>query len=204
MFRQNVVWRTLTIGISLQIIMNLFLGSPSTFQILGCFFVLVAVTEILRFYGIMQASQITKRDRIINAKNWEQVLEESRQDVEQTAQKLYKSFDLTILDQFSKMGTWSSGKKCAKSPPPIRQPIKDFDELYNVASVVNNTFQTWIESFFGSEMPSANFLYFDDHESMEHLHQHLRFESFRGFVSRGPVKLPERAIAKVSQFLEPS
>jgi hypothetical protein len=85
----------------------------------------------------------------------------------------------------------------AKRPALIQQPIRDFDELYTVASVVNNTFQTWVESFFGSDTPSANFVYVDDRDNIEHLHEHLRFESFHGNVSRGPVKLPERAIAKV-------
>ena len=206
LYRQNVVWRSLLIGVTVQIIMTASITSSTDplflIQILGCFFVpgILAVTEILRFYGRLQALQITKRDSVINAKNWERVLEDSRQDLKQTAQELNALFDFKIVDNSSDLGTWNPQKTLAKSPPPICQPITDFDELYNIASVFNNTFQAWIESFFGSEVPSANFLYVDDYDSTEHLHQHLQFESFRGFVSRGPVKLPERAIAKVSQI----
>jgi hypothetical protein len=171
--------------------------------ILGCFFVplCLVITETLRFYGTLQALQITKKDSITNAKHWELVLANSREDIERIAQMLNHSFDHTILDRSPELGLYRSTTRAAKIPAPIRQPIRDFDELYDVASVVNNTFQTWVESFFGSDVPSANFLYLDERYSVDHLHQHLRFKSFHGIVSRGPVKLPERAIAKVSIHL---
>ncbi len=85
----------------------------------------------------------------------------------------------------------------AAEPPPIRQPIRNFDELYNAACAVNSTFQAWIESFFVSDLPSTIFLYFDDHQSTDNLKRQLHFEHFHGVVSRGPVKHPERSIAKV-------
>jgi hypothetical protein len=201
LFRQDVVWRCLCIGISLQILMSIFVDSSwLTVKILGCIFVpfCLAVTETLRFYGSLQALQITKNDAIANAKRWLHVLAESRQDLVSMTQKLSESFDDSIYDRSSDLGKYGSAARVAKKPAPIRQPIKDFDDLYKVASFVNNTFQTWVESFFASDVPSANFLYVDDHDNIDHLHQHLRFESFRGIVSRGPVKLPERAIAKVT------
>jgi hypothetical protein len=161
----------------------------------------LAVTETLRVYGTLQALQVTKEDSILNANRWKQAIaksSQSRQHFEQIAQKLNASFKHTILDRSLDMGKWSPVTRVTKKPPLIRQPIKDFDELYYIACVFNNTFQTWIESFFGSEIPSANFLYFDENVSVDHLHQHLRFKTFNGLVSRGPVKLPERAIAKVT------
>ena len=207
LFRQNIVWRSLTIGITLQLILSTYsdsqTGASTTSGILGCIFVplVLAITETLRFYGYLQALEITKRDSITNAKHWEHVLADSHSDLEQMAQKLHASFDSSILDRSSDLGKYGSAASGTKRPAPIQQPIRDFDELYNVASVVNNTFQTWVESFFGSDTPSANFLYVDEQDNIEHLHQHLRFESFHGIVSRGPVKLPERAIAKVLQLL---
>ena len=205
--RQDVVWRCLTVGITVQLIMATYIdsttGTGTIAEIAGCIFVpaCLAVTETLRVYGTLQALQITKKDSISNAKRWKQVIAEStqsRRHIEEMAQKLNASFDSTILDHSLDMGKWSPVTRVTKKPPPIRQPIRDFDELYYIACVFNNTFQTWIESFFGSEVPSANFLYFDEHVSVDQLHQHLRFKPFHGVVSRGPVKLPERAIAKVS------
>jgi hypothetical protein len=201
LFRQDVVWRCLTMGVSLQILVSIFIDSSQrTVKIMGCIFVpfCLAVTETLRFYGSLQALQITKNDTVKNAKRWLHVLSESRQDIVQMTQKLSESFDDSICDRSSDLGKYSSATRAAKKPSPIRQPIRDFDELYKVASFVNNTFQTWVESFFASDVPSANFLYVDEHDSIDHLHRHLRFDSFRGFVYRGPVKLPERAIAKVT------
>ncbi len=203
LFRQNVVWRSLTVGITIQLILSTYsdsqTGASITSGILGCIFVpsVLAITETLRFYGSLQALQITKRDSITNAKHWQHVLADSKSDLEQMAQQLYDSFDSSVLDRSSDLGKYGSAASVTKRPAPIQQPIRDFDELYTVASVVNNTFQTWVESFFGSDTPSSTFLYVDEHDNIEHLHQHLRFESFHGIVSRGPVKLPERAIAKV-------
>jgi hypothetical protein len=205
--RQDVVWRCVMVGYTVQLMMATYddhtTSTMTMPEILGCVLapLALAATETLRVYGTLQALQITKEDSISNAKRWKQVIAESSQSrphIEQMAQKLNSSFDNTILDHSLDMGKWSSPAKVTKKPPPIRQPIRDFDELYFIACVFNNTFQTWIESFFGSEVPSANFLYFDEHVSIDQLHQHLRFASFHGSVSRGPVKLPERAIAKVS------
>jgi hypothetical protein len=206
LLRQNVVWRCLVIGITLQIMLAAYIDSTSgemttmlTLEILGCFFVpsCLAITEILRFYGTLQALQITKQDSINNTRRWKQVLDESGTDVEQMAQMINQSFDHAILDRSPELGTYLFSTRALKKCAPIRQPIKDFDELYDIASVINNTFQAWVESFFGSDSPSALFLYLDDQESTDHLHEHLRFRCFHGTVSRGPVKLPERAIAKV-------
>lgn len=201
LFRQDVVWRSTCIGVSLQILMSIFVDSSQrTLKIMGCIFVLfcLAVTETLRFYGSLQALQITKNDAVASAKRWLHVLAESRQDLEQMTQTLRESFDDSIYDCSTDLGKYGSATRAAKKPAPIRQPINDFDELYKVASFVNDTFQTWVESFFASDVPSAIFLHVDEHDNIDHLHQHLRFESFRGIVSRGPVKLPERAIAKVT------
>jgi len=205
--RQNIVWRCLTVGLTVQLIMATYIdsttGTMTTWEIVGCIFVpcVLAVTETLRVYGTLQALQVTKEDSISNAKRWKQAIAESsqsRQHFEQMAKLLNASFNHTILDRSSDMGKWISPARVTKKPPPIRQPIKDFDELYYIACVFNNTFQLWIESFFGSEIPSAIFLHFDENVSVDHLHQHLRFKTFNGLVSRGPVKLPERAIAKVT------
>ena len=87
--------------------------------------------------------------------------------------------------------------ECCSRAPPIRQPIHNFDELYNAACAVNSTFQAWIESFFVSDLPSTIFLYFDDHQNTDNLKHQLHFEQFHGLVTRGPVKHPERSIAKV-------
>jgi hypothetical protein len=201
LFRQDVVWRCLCIGVSLQILMSIFVDSSQrTVKIMGCIFVpfCLAVTETLRFYGSLQALQITKNDAVASARRWLHVLADSRQDLEQMTQTLRESFDDSIYDCSSDLGKYGSAARAAKKPAPIRQPINDFDELYKVASFVNDTFQTWVESFFASDVPSANFLHVDEHDNIGHLHKHLRFESFRGIVTRGPVKLPERAIAKVT------
>ncbi len=198
LFRQNILWRCLAAGISIQFIMAAAL-SPSAYTVMGCIVVplMLLITETLRFYGNLQAFRITKGDSVVNSQRWKQVLSESRQDLEDISRELLKSYNCTVLDRSAALGKWRPGTSVAVQPPSVRQPIHDFDELYNSACAVNSTFQAWIESFFVSDLPSSIFLYFDDHQITDNLKHQLHFEHFHGVVTKGPVKHPERSIAKV-------
>jgi hypothetical protein len=214
LFRQDLVWRSVTIGISVQIIMaaSKFVD-PSTESItpagiLGFVFVLgcLAWTEMLRFYGSLQALQITYDDNQMNSERWIEVLKGSSKDLEILAQTLIKEFDHSILDRSSDLGKYISGSGVTKKPAMIQQPINNFDELYKIASIVNITFQTWIETFFSSDADPITFLFVEGLDNIDHIREHLRFkpcphraaQPFIGAVQRGPVKVPDRAIAKVS------
>jgi hypothetical protein len=208
-FCQKHFWRIGFIGFSVRVWMTTAYdysanqASSRLIFISLIFPVTLIFTETLRIYGKLQALQIANEDEIALSNKWNEVTSEnskSRLDLDQMAQKLNESFDSTVLDHSVKMGAWITKTIVSTKPPPIHQPINDFDELYSVASIVNNTFQIWIESFFGCDQPSASFLYLDELGDMDNLQDHLRFESFHGVVSRGPVKLPERAIAKVSHI----
>jgi hypothetical protein len=206
LFRQDLVWRSVTIGVSVQIIMAASkYVDPSTDSvtpagIAGFLFVLgcLAWTEMLRFYGSLQALQITNDDSKINSKRWEEVLKGSRKDLNEMAQTLIEEFDNSILDRSSDLGKYTSASGVTKKPAMIQQPINNFDELYKIASIVNTTFQTWIETFFSSDADPITFLFVEGLDNIDHIREHLRFKPFVGVVKRGPVKLPDRAIAKVS------
>ena len=198
LYRQNVAWRCLAAGISIQFFMANVLNS-SAYTVMGCIVVplMLLITETLRFYGKLQALRITKGDSILNSQRWSRVLSESRQDLEDISRELLQAYDCTVLDRSAAMGKWSRATSVAAQPPSIRQPIHNFDDLYNAACAANSTFQAWIESFFASGLPSTIFLYFDEHQSIDNVKHQLHFEHFHGVVMRGPVKHPERSIAKV-------
>ena len=198
LFRQDIAWRCLAAGISIQFFMATALNA-SAYTVMGCIVVplMLLITETLRFYGKLQALRITKGDSALNSQRWMRVLSESRQDLEDISRELLQAYNCTVLDRSVSMGVWSRATSVAAQPPPIRQPIHNFDELYNAACAVNSTFQAWIESFFVSDLPSTIFLYFDDHQNTDNLKHQLHFEQFHGLVTRGPVKHPERSIAKV-------
>jgi hypothetical protein len=200
LFRQNIAWRCLAAGISIQFFMANVLNS-SAYTVIGCIIVplMLLITETLRFYGQLQALRITKRDAVVNSQRWRRVLSESRKDLEDISQELLQAYSCTVLDRSANMGKWSRATSVAAEPPSIRQPIHDFDDLYNAACAVNSTFQAWIESLFSSGLPSTIFLYFDEHQSIDNVKHQLHFEHFHGMVMRGPVKHPERSIAKVLQ-----
>jgi hypothetical protein len=205
MFRQSIFWRICVVGFSVRIWLatafDYSANKESIASAMGCilFPMTLIVTETLRFYGKLQALQITTNDAIVNSIGWENILDDSREDLKKMAETLSNAYGHTVVDRSMDLGKWISGTTV--KPLPIRQPITDFDELYKVASVINNTFQIWIESFFGSDLSSATFLYLDDVDNLQDLQNQLRKETFHGFVSRGPVKLPERAIAKVFQSI---
>jgi len=196
----------MTIGVSVQIIMAASkYVDPSTDSvtpagIAGFLFVLgcLAWTEMLRFYGSLQALQITNDDSKINSERWTEVLEGSRKDLDEMAKMLMEEFDNSILDRSSDLGKYTSASGVTKKPAMIQQPINNFDELYKIASIVNTTFQTWIETFFSSDADPITFLFVEGLDNIDHIRQHLRFKPIVGVVKRGPVKLPDRAIAKVS------
>jgi hypothetical protein len=198
LYQQNIAWRCLAAGISIQFFMANVLNS-SAYTVMGCIVVplMLLITETLRFYGKLQALRITKRDSILNSQRWSRVLSESRQDLEDISRELLQAYDCTVLDRSAAMGKWSRATSVAAQPPSIRQPIHNFDDLYNAACAANSTFQAWIESFFASGLPSTIFLYFDEHQSIDNVKHQLHFEHFHGVVMRGPVKHPERSIAKV-------
>jgi hypothetical protein len=208
LFRQDLVWICVTIGISLQVVIaSLKYVDPATDSItplglLASIFILsmLGFTELLRFYGSLQALQITKKDSMKHSNNWKHFKDD--EDLKVMAQNFNNEPLRNILDRSLDLGKYRSAQKAPKKASAIQQETKNFDELYKTASVVNTCFQTWIESFFTSDSAPENFLYVEECDNIENLYEHLRFEkSFTGVVFRGPVKLPERAIAKACTLI---
>jgi hypothetical protein len=202
LLRQNIVWKCVAIGFTVQYIIATALN-PNMYTYLGCTLLplMLFMTEVLRFYGKVQASEITKFDTFTQEKKWSQVLAESLKDLEEISQKLSASFDTVIVDRSTDVGEWDPAITVSKALPPIHQPIKNIDDLYNVACELNTTFQAWIASYFLFEASPAMFLYDDGRETCLHSKHSLHRGSFQGTVQKGPVKRPQRAIAKVHDFI---
>jgi hypothetical protein len=149
---------------------------------------------------LCDAGTFNPDDNQINSQRWTEVLNGSRDDLEKLAKILIDKFDHTILDRSSDLGKYESGSGVAKKPAMIQQPINNFDELYKIASIVNITFQTWIETLFSPGADPTAFLFVEGLGSIDRIRERLRFKPFNGLgaVQRGPVKVPDRAIAKVS------
>jgi hypothetical protein len=208
LYRQRIFWRTLCSAF----IMRVWVGTAydryrdnesykASIVVCIAFPLTLIFTETLRIYGEFQALQIAKDDTESLSELWKSVLEKNSEAFRTLSEKLHK-FAGTVMDDSSDMGEWAPDTTIKKSPPPIHQPIADFDELYNVATSINDSFQAWIESIFQPDVSSSAYLHFE-RNGMQNLQKHLSEleTSLKGRVLRGPVKLPERAIAKVSQVI---
>ena len=198
--KQELVFRWVMVGVSLQLFMTTafdYMTDSVTFiDIGGCILwpVLLMIAEVMKHYGSLKAMRFVKADKLINDRKWRDVCKGHNSHLKKISDQLETFGHDHILDRSSKLGKWSIGQKTA--PPSVHQPTSDFDELYDIAIAVNDKFQSWIESFFQSEQSGQHqrYLWFDaSTPSASHHHAEL----FSGRVIRGPVKTPERAIAKV-------
>jgi hypothetical protein len=220
LWRQELCWRWWNAGCSVQTALNLafqiILGSQSIYDYLGVivFPLLLIGTELLKFYGTLQAIRLTKESKIKLSKVWSEIMKG-----EQTTPDDGKCGSLTelvkfvveacdrsqfVLDSSKDLGKWKSDH-VAVEPPLIHQPTSDFDELYGRAVMFNDVFQQWIKSFFTRKGDASRFLYINCEETKSY-----RFDfsvptdyaktwlPFTGEVDPGPVKRPHRSIAKVS------
>jgi hypothetical protein len=183
--KQEWVWRGWNMGTSVHVILNLcylvLLGHAQFGDYLACVAMpsLLLVTEFLKFYGTLQAIQSTQEGKRKLTKVWDKLKQEHEKHLKEISKFVddtCSSKSFCILNRSKDLGKWKV--RAWAEPPKIRQPESDFDELYLRAVSLNDTFQTWIESFFAEHSdPSA--------------------PHFKGKTIRGPVKRPHRAIAKV-------
>jgi hypothetical protein len=203
--KQELVFRGVMVGVSIQLFMttafDYSLTNTLTFiNVGGCVLwpLLLILAEIMKHYGSLKALRIVKYDKCFNDMKWRAISTESEaQRILEAISDQLNTFGhaSSIIDHSSTLGKW-------KNIPATRlryiyQPTSNFDELYDIAVAVNDKFQSWIESYFQSEQSRRNhsFVWFDASTSYHHS------KTFSGSVIRGPVKTPERAIAKVTMRL---
>jgi hypothetical protein len=169
------------------------------------------VTEALKYYGTLQAIQLIQGTKMILSEIWKSKDEEELKHLQSLADCVQKECEQspTVLDKSKKLGKWETPAQhsaclrpfafrcCSSSvePPEIHQETSDFDELYRRAACLNDTFQLWIESFFNEFAQSSEYVY-----EMPHHADQFKENRLKGETIRGPVKRPDRAIAKVCCF----
>jgi hypothetical protein len=211
-WRQEFVWRCGMSGASIMLILSLafeiILGTPKIYDYAGVivFPSLLVGTELLKFYGTLQAIRLTKESKQVLSRAWREVKKDHKKLGSLT--ELVEFVDKAchhcpfVIDRSKGLGKWKDGN-AATAPPLIHQPTSDFDELYGRAISFNDAFQQWIESFFIRNGDPSRFLHIK-HEETKSGQIAFRIPNdyanklpFKGDVDRGPVKRPHRSIAKV-------
>jgi hypothetical protein len=202
LWKQEWVWRLLCFGCSIlaliNIIFQIFLGEEGLFDyfiVLSISSVLI-VTEVLKYWGTLQAIQLIHGTKIELDKIWDSMDDEELECLKSLSKCVGKQCKKSpmVLDVSKKLGKWKTSAHSVE-PPEIHQETSDFDELYLRAASFNDTFQLWIESFFNESAQSRGYVY-----KMPHHADQFKECTLKGKIIRGPVKRPDRAIAKVCCF----
>lgn len=218
LWKQEWVWRLLCFGCStlafINLIFQILLQSEGPFDyfiVLSISAVLI-VTEALKYYGTLQAIQLIQGTKTILSELWKSFCKDKELEhlllLADCVQKECEQSP-TVLDKSKKLGKWETPAqhtaclrpftfRCGSSsvePPEIHQETSDFDELYRRAACLNDTFQLWIESFFNEFTQPSGYVY-----KMPHHADEFKKNRLKGQTIRGPVKRPDRAIAKVCCF----
>ena len=217
LWKQEWVWRLLCFGCSIIALLNLIFGillqseGPFDYFIVLSVSAIVVVTEAFKYYGTLQAIQLIHGTKTILSEIWKSVYKDEKEHLQMLADCVQKECEQspTVLDKSKKLGKWETPAQhtacfrpfafqCGSSsvePPEIHQETSDFDELYRRAACLNDTFQLWIESFFKEFTQSSGYVY-----EMPHHADQFKENRLKGETLRGPVKRPDRAIAKVCCF----
>jgi hypothetical protein len=210
-WRQEQCWRWGWIGITIQnsisLVFFLIVGDVGVIAIgaVVIFPVLLIGTELLKFYGTLQAIRLTKESKAALSKVWRRIKngekktpdDEKCGSLTELAKFVKKSCQDSpfVLDRSKDLGKWKAGH-VAVEPPLIHQPTSDFDELYGSAVLFNDVFQQWIESVFTRKGDASRFLYINREKTKTD-----RFESSIPLTFRVVKRpSPELAVLKVDQL----
>jgi hypothetical protein len=215
-WRQELAWRWWNVGCSIATILSFvyqtILGTPSFYDLGGAiaFPLLLLGTELLKFYGTLQAIRLTKRSKVVLSRVWRDIKQKDQEtgtpgdktkcvSLTTLAESVKKECKRSqhVLDRSNDLGKWKAGHVVAE-PPLIHQPTSDFDELYCRALIFNDVFQKWVESFFTRKGDTSRFLYINREKTMND-----RFESGIPLTFR-VVEKPssEFAVLKVDQLTD--
>jgi hypothetical protein len=217
LWKQGWVWRLFCIGFFIILLNHLIFqilldneGPLDYFYFLSICAVLI-ISEAFKYYGTLQAIQLIHETKTILNEIWNSKDKEDLKHLQLLADCVQKECKQspTVLDKSKKLGKWETPAqhtaclrpfafRCGSSSvelPEIHQETSDFDELYRRAACLNDTFQLWIESFFNEFAQSSEYVY-----EMPHHADQFKENRLKGETLRGPVKRPDRAIAKVCCF----